>query len=197
MSEALHLLAIAEKLDVACAIGPVRVALGIHLGSDSNPLRAWATAVKYELGDARRAAARRVILGRNPIIEEPIPELQYVSGLDSFNLLRAKQQAEQDARTAIQSVHWGCSRCGQSRAVPAWKEPWLRRVDERVLLQDDIESDDFFKTCMSPPGCSTCPSTFNNYNAMLARESLQRTMEEIRQRIRSECVLVALCWTMF
>ena len=86
IEEATKLLDLADKLDAESVLSSIQDSLTRLLALEPDPLRSWAIATRYGLGEARSAAIQRYKQGYRDVFWPPA-ELVHVNALQYFNLL--------------------------------------------------------------------------------------------------------------
>lgn len=178
IEHATHLLAAAQKLEVACAIEPICQALTLYLAAEPNALRAWAIAVRFGLQDARRDAARRFICSSSDFSPEEVAEIDEVKTRVFVRLNATKRRAVEEAREMVENLEWYCSGCGHWE-VPMWKANYLERIAHLHPLSKEVVSELMFEVAAAKSDCAACYPDFSLPQAVEARDILRIRLAEL------------------
>ncbi len=159
---AVRLLKAADKLQIECAMDPIRASITPLLEAEHNPLRAWAWAVRLDHKEAQKAAVRRYIVCDATLTSrKQVEELRYVNALDYFKLVQKREKALHEAKIAITSTVWGCTKCGKT---PSWRAEYEKEICGRNPFIHDVASDLLFEICAHRSGCPMCLESVRSRN---------------------------------
>ncbi|KAF8340577.1 uncharacterized protein EI90DRAFT_3036041, partial [Cantharellus anzutake] len=174
---ATRLLRAAIKLQIECAIDPIRESTTQLLRKEPNPLRAWALAKHLGNKEAEEEAVLRYIKCDTPsLLRMRVAEMRSIDALDYFDLMKRREDALQEAETAIENTVWACSRC---RGTPAWRRCYEDAIAGLNPFSGDVASDQLFELSAYRSGCTNCVDSIHDRN----RRPVSVSPSDLRARL--------------